>query len=72
MPTTTGSTASRWLGLAASSTVMSLPEPGDELARLAEVVLHVARSLHRVGVDLALELLEDLVVALSDDVGRAR
>ena len=41
---------------------------GHELAALAEVVLHVARALHRVGVDLALELLEDLVVALADDV----
>ena len=69
MPTTTGSTASRWLGLAASSTGMSLPDRADELADLAEVVLHVARALHRVGVDLALELLEDLVVALADDVG---
>src|SRR3546814_20532241 len=40
----------------------------DELADLPEVVLHVAGALHRVGVDLALELLEDLVVALAHDV----
>ena len=39
------------------------------LAGRAEVVLHVAGALHRAGVDVALELLEDLVVALADDVG---
>src|SRR3546814_14633463 len=37
----------------------------DELADLPEVVLHVAGALHRGGVDLALELLEVLVVALA-------
>ena len=36
----------------------------------AEVVLHVARALDGVGVDVALELPEDLVVALADDVGQ--
>ena len=35
---------------------------------LAEVVLHVARSLHGVGVEVAVELAEDLVVALAEDV----
>ena len=39
------------------------------LPRRAEVVLHVARTLHGAGVDVALELLEDLVVALAHDVG---
>ena len=42
---------------------------GSELAGLAEVVLHVARALGRLGVDVALELLEELVVGLADDVG---
>ena len=35
-----------------------------------EVVLHVARPLDRRRVDVALELAEDLVVALADDVGQ--
>ena len=39
------------------------------LAARAEVVLHVAGALHRRRVDVALELLEDLVVALADHVG---
>ena len=69
MPTTIGSTVSRWLGLADSSTSTSLPERLDVLADLAEVVLHVARALGRLRVDAALELLEHLVVALADDVG---
>ena len=46
-----------------------LPGAGHELAGLTEVVLHIARALGRLGVDRALELLEDLVVALADDVG---
>ena len=41
----------------------------DERARLAQVVLHVARALDGLGVDVPLELLEDLVVALAHDVG---
>ena len=40
----------------------------DVLALHPEVVLHVARPLHRVGVDVALELGEDRLVALTDDV----
>ena len=32
------------------------------------VVLHVARALHRFGVEIPLELLEDLLVRLADDV----
>ena len=39
------------------------------LAGCTEVVLHVAGTLHRGRVDVALELLEDLVVALADHVG---
>ena len=69
MPSTIGSTVSRWLGLAASSTVTSLPRRADVLAGRAEVVLHVAGALDGVGVDVALELPEDLVVALAHDVG---
>ena len=42
--------------------------PADELAGLAEVVLHVARALGGLGVDVALELLEQLLVGLADDV----
>ena len=69
MPTTTGSTASRWLRVGGQLDRDVLAGAGHELARLPEVVLHVAGALHRVGVDLALELLEELVVALADDVG---
>ena len=69
MPSTTGSTASRWLGLAASSTLMLLPARLWNLPDLAEVVLHVARALDRGGVERALELLEHLVVVLADDRG---
>ena len=42
--------------------------PALELPGLAEVVLHVARALDRIGVDVALELVEELLVALPDDV----
>ena len=42
---------------------------GDELALGAEVVLHVTGALDRARVDVALELAEDLRVALADDVG---
>ena len=44
--------------------------PADVLPDRAEVVLHVARALHRRRIDVALELPEDLVVALADDVGQ--
>ena len=43
---------------------------GEELTLGAEVVLHVAGALHRPRVDVALELAEDLAVALADDVGQ--
>jgi hypothetical protein len=72
MPTTTGSTASRCDGLAASSTGWSLPLRAVNLPGLAEVVLHVARALGGVGVDVALELLEDLVVGSCRRCWRAR
>ena len=42
--------------------------PALELPGLAEVVLDVARALDRIGVDVALELVEELLVALPDDV----
>ena len=69
MPSSTGSTASRCDGFAATETLILSPEPGDELALGAEVVLHVAGALDRARVDVALELAEDLAVLLADDVG---
>ena len=42
---------------------------GGELAVRAQVVLHVARALGGLRVEVALELLEDLPVGLADDVG---
>ena len=42
---------------------------GGELAGRADVVLHVARALRHVRVELAFELAEDLRVRLADDVG---
>ena len=42
----------------------------DELAVRSEVVFHVAGALHGARVDVALELAEDLAVALADDVGQ--
>ena len=47
-----------------------LPGAGVEHAPGALVVLHVARSLHRLGVEVALELLEDLPIGLAHDVGQ--
>ena len=46
------------------------PGPGHELAARPLVVLDVARSLHAVGVEVALELAEDLPVGLAHDVGQ--
>ena len=69
MPSTTGPTASRWLGFAASVSRTSLPLGRLVLADRAEVVLHVARALRARGIELALELAEDLRVRLADDVG---
>ena len=54
--------------MAASSRRMSAPRRADVLAGGAEVVLDVARALHRHRVDVALELAEDRVVALAQDV----
>ena len=48
---------------------MSRPDGLSYLPDGAEVVLDVPRTLHRARVDVALELFEDLVVALADDVG---
>ena len=45
------------------------PDARGELAGRADVVLHVARALRHVRVELALELAEDLPVRLADDVG---
>ena len=68
MPSTIGPTVSRWLGLAASSTLDVGAGRADVLALHPEVVLDVAGALHRVGVDVALELGEDRLVALAHDV----
>jgi len=43
---------------------------GGEDPRRPLVVLHVAGPLHRLGVEVSLELLEDLAVGLADDVGQ--
>ena len=72
-PSTTGSTASRWLGLAASETVMS-PEGVFRRPSCAEVVLDVAagtRRLRRQRLErpLALELAQDRLVRPSEHVG---
>ena len=40
----------------------------NKRAHRTKVILHVARALHRRWVDVALELLEDLVVALAHDI----
>ena len=46
-----------------------LARPSDELPRRPDVVLDVAGALGGVGVDVALELLEDLPERLAHDVG---
>ena len=43
---------------------------GDEGPHRALVVLHVAGTLHRVGIQIALEFFEDLSVGLAHDVGQ--
>ena len=72
-PSTTGSTASRWLGLAQSVTVIS-PDSVVADALGAEVVLDVAGAALGIGDDrldrpLALELAQDRLVGLPDRVG---
>ena len=47
-----------------------LPGAGHEDAAGTLVVLDVARALDRLGVEIPLELLEDLAVRLADDVGQ--
>ena len=47
-----------------------LPRRAVEHPAGALVVLDVTRALHRLGVEVALELLEDLAVRLPDDVGQ--
>ena len=71
-PSTTGSTASRWLGFGASVTVTS-PDAVARGAGRGEVVLDVARAALVVrddGVDraLALELAQDRLVRAADRV----
>jgi len=60
MPSTTGSTASRWLGFAARVTPIVRPDAAVYLPLAAEVVLHVAAATGHVRIELALELTEDL------------
>ena len=68
MPSTTGFTASRWDGFDATDTASSAPDGRGVRPGGAEVVHHVARALRRARVDVALEAVEDLGVALADDV----
>ena len=68
MPSTTGPTASRWLGFAASVRLISAPAERLVLAGRTEVVLHVAGALRARRVELTLELAEDLLVRLADNV----
>ena len=68
MPSTTGSTASRWLGLGESDTAIWRPSISRD-AGGAEVILHVAGALRAGGIDVAFELREDLLDVLAHDVG---
>ncbi len=68
MPSTTGSTASRWEGLDASTTSMVRPERPVNLPRKPLWYLTSPEPCTVPGVDVALELLEQLPVALADDV----
>ena len=70
MPSTTGSTASRWLGLGATDTTISRPDGRAPDAARAEVILHVARTLRAGGIDVAFEFGENLRERLADDVGQ--
>ena len=70
MPSTTGSTASRCEGLEARVIGKLLAGAAVEHPPGALVVLHVARALDGLGVEVALELLEDLPVGLAHDVGQ--
>ena len=70
MPSTTGLTASRWRRVGRDRRLDRLAAGRGELALGAEVVLHVAGALRLARVDVALELAEDLAVALADDVGQ--
>ena len=71
MPSSTGSTASRWDGLATTQTVVACSPSGVvNLPVMAEVVLHVAGAVRRLRVHVTLELVEDLLVRLADDVGQ--
>ena len=65
IPSTTGSTASRCEGFDAKVIGQLLARAAHEDAPGALVVLDVARALHRLGVEVALELLEDLAVGLA-------
>ena len=72
-PSTTGSTASRWLGFEASVTVIS--PAGAARALGAEVVLDVAGAALGIGGDclegpLALELAQDRLVGAADHMGQ--
>ena len=70
MPSTIGSTVSRWLGLAASSTRMSAPVGLSYLPVAPRWYFTSPEPCTERRVDVTLELLEDLVVALADHVGQ--
>ena len=70
IPSTTGSTASRCDGFEANVTGSAWPGAAHEHAAGALVVLHVPRSLDGVGIEVTLELPEDLAVGLAHDVGQ--
>ena len=66
-PSTTGFTNSRWLGLKASERWTWPPDARHDVARVAEVVLHVAAAQEALGV-LVVERGEDLAHVLAQDV----
>ena len=69
-PCTIGSTVSRWLGLAASSTRMSAPDGLTYLPVTPRWYLTSPEPCTVRRVDVALELGEDRLVALAHDVGQ--
>ena len=69
MPTTSGSHGLEMARVAGEGEAHRAAARRLVAALGAEVVLHVARALGRVGVELALELPEDLPVGLADHVG---
>ena len=69
IPSTIGSTASRWRRIRRQRQLHVRAVRRLVHAVGAEVVLHVAGALGRVRIDVAFELVEDLFVRLAEDVG---